>query len=311
MINVQIIVQKYGGSLMKGNRNQKRIIEIVQNEINQGNKLILVVSAIGRDKDPYSTDTLLSYGTHLSKKELDRLISIGETFSSLMFTDQLLEQGVNCYCPSHLQLDILCDETYTNGQILKSEGNTISTLLNKYDVLVIGGFIGKTIQQEIITLGRGGSDLTAAILAHQVHADRLEIFKEVDGICTIDPKICHQYKNIEQLDYNQLNLIAKYGVKVIQDKAANLILKEKIPLVVRSFYNNQKTRINENQNKLEALSIIKKDSGFYIIGYISDEIKEIILNRFFEYEMKCYDDHIEVYSPNQKDLLFCHKILFE
>ncbi len=245
---MNIIVQKYGGTSTRNQETRTHIYKNVVDYVHKGYKVVVVVSAMGRYPDPYATDTLLSLvsSKHLTSKENDELTSIGETISSLVIKSELEHLGFKVASISNQELGIITDNHYQNANILSIDGSFILKQLHKADIIVCPGFQGHTINGQVTTLGRGGSDLSAIIIGIAVHAKEVEIYSDVNGIYTIDPKINHTAKKIDTITFYEMLELARNGTKVLNHRCIELAAKNNITIHARSSF--------------------EKDIGTYVIG---------------------------------------------
>ncbi|QVK19431.1 aspartate kinase [Mycoplasmatota bacterium] len=229
--SMNIVVQKFGGTSICNKDQFKKSIIHIQKELKLNHKVICVVSAMGRKKDPYATDTLKNLiNFHVSKKEQDRLMSIGEIISSIVFTDYLIENDINAIALSTKEIGIITNNNFTNADIIKINDLDILNKLSKFDVLVIPGFQGQTLNGEVTTLGRGGSDTTAIALGIALDALYVEIISDVEGVFTADPRIVKEAIKIPKLNFDVLVDMTKNGSKVLHAKGALLAKYNKVNL---------------------------------------------------------------------------------
>ena len=163
---MNIIVQKFGGTSTRSRESRSMMYNNIIREINNGNKVVAVVSAMGRYDDPYATDTLLSIVNtkQLTDEEIDRLTSIGETISTLVCKSELATLGYRAATITNSELGIVTDSTFNNATINKVEGKDILEKLKYADIVFCPGFQGHSVHGKITTLGRGGSDLSAVAI---------------------------------------------------------------------------------------------------------------------------------------------------
>lgn len=235
MINVEIVVMKFGGTSVRDQATRYEAFKHIRRELNAGYKIVVVVSAMGRVGECYATDTLKSLVSyHISKKENDRLLSCGEIISSIVMADFLLQQGLKAHALSADETGIRTDETYSNANILEVKTDTILTCFQNYDILVIPGFVGTTRIGEITTLGRGGSDTSAVAIGGALKAAYVDIYSDVEGVMTADPKLVKNARVLEKISYDNLIALAARGAKVIHLKAIELAKKYHVKLRLRS-----------------------------------------------------------------------------
>ena len=239
---MEVLVQKFGGTSVRDRDSRKCAIDHVKQAVKNGYQVVVVVSAIGRFGDPYATDTLLSLvnypETNISNREVDLLMSCGEIISSIVFTNELIEEGIKTAAITGPQAGILTTDDFTNARIEKVNTKLINEYFKTYDVIVVAGFQGMDREGNITTLGRGGSDTSAVALGAALGAKYVDIFTDVDGIKTADPVIVKNAKTLKVMTYNEIVHLAYRGSKVIHPRAVEIAMQEKIPIRVRSTYSN-------------------------------------------------------------------------
>ncbi|WP_239253948.1 aspartate kinase [Listeria ilorinensis] len=237
---MKLIVQKFGGTSVQSEETRQMAFGHIQKSLEEGYKVVVVVSAIGRFGDPYATDTLLqligSQETRLSAREQDMLVSVGETISAAVFTNMLLESGIQATSISGAQAGIETTDDHLNAKITEVDPSRLMRLFVEYDVVVVAGFQGAAPNGDTTTLGRGGSDTTAAALGVAVQAEYIDIFTDVDGMMTADPRIVEHARSLPRVSYNEVSNMAYQGAKVIHPRAVEIAMKAKIPLRIRSTY---------------------------------------------------------------------------
>ena len=201
---MNIRVMKFGGTSLRNRKTRKYVYRHVI-EASKSSKVVLVVSAMGRYPDAYATDTLLAIGNdYLSKEESARLVSMGEQLSSLKVCAELSEMGIQAYSMAFQDAGILTDETYEYAKVLRLDSRKIKEQLKTYDVIVVGGFIGIAQEGKVTTLGRGGSDYSAVLFADMLGLQQVDIFTDVDGVYTLDPKLNSYATKYERLSYDEM-----------------------------------------------------------------------------------------------------------
>ena len=233
---MKIIVQKFGGTSVRNEKNRMHALKHVSNSIQQGYKVIIVVSAMGRKGEPYATDTLMNLvnKNHLPKRETDLLISCGEIISTVVFTNMLIEHGISAISLTGSQAGFYTDNNFSNAKILQMRTERLINELEKHDVVVVTGFQGANNKGDITTLGRGGSDTSAAALGAAVNAEYVDIFTDVDGILTADPNIYSNAFPLKTMSYNEVCQMAYQGAKVIHPRAVEIAKQAQIKLRIRS-----------------------------------------------------------------------------
>ncbi|MEN2666699.1 aspartate kinase [Listeria aquatica] len=237
---MNLIVQKFGGTSVQSEETRKMAFRHIKRATESGYKVVVVVSAIGRLGDPYATDTLLELigakETKLSSREEDVLLSVGETISCAVFTNMLKEAGINSVGFSGGQAGIFTTSEHLNAKILEVDPKRILAAFDQVDVVVVAGFQGVDEQGDITTLGRGGSDTSAAALGVALQADFVDIFTDVDGMMTADPRIVEHARSLPRVSYAEVSNMAYQGAKVIHPRAVEIAMTAKIPMRIRSTY---------------------------------------------------------------------------
>ena len=240
---MEIIVRKYGGTSLDSIAKIKKIAETTKKSINEGKKIVLVVSAMGK-----STDELLKkakmLSSHPDTRELDLLMSSGEIVSSALMSIALQELGLKAISLTGFQAGIDTNSTFGEAQIVSIDNKRINNEINNGRVVVIAGFQGYNENFEITTLGRGGSDTTAVALAASLKADICEVYTDVEGIFTADPRIVKNAKKIDYLSYEDMLELANYGAKM-HPRSIELAMTYNVPIyVASSFTENEGTLIH-------------------------------------------------------------------
>ena len=214
--------------------------EHIRDALKEGFKVVVVVSAMGRMNDPYATDTLLSLigGNKplVTKREQDLLMSCGEIISSVTFAHTLLDKGINATALTGAQAGIRTNNDYTNAKIIDLSCERLLSELKEHDAVVVAGFQGMAQNGDVTTLGRGGSDTTAAALGVALQAERIDIFTDVEGIMTADPRIAEKARPLTHVTYTEVCNLAYQGAKVIHPRAVEIAMHGRIPIRIRSTY---------------------------------------------------------------------------
>ncbi len=262
---MEIIIQKFGGTSVATKENRQRVASIVKNTINQGKQVVVVVSAMGRIGEPYATDTLMSLIGHqqamVSPKEKDLLISTGEIISTVVMSNTLRQEGIESLAVTGGEAGIITTDQYNNAEIIGIDPEYLKALLEKKIVPVIAGFQGRTPQYNVTTIGRGGSDTTASVIGEALNAKCVEIYTDVNGIMTADPKYCNQAKSIQMISYDEVFQMADSGAKVIHKGAVEIAKRSGIPLIIKNtFSNHNGTQITHydtlNTGEIDANKVI-------------------------------------------------------
>jgi len=239
--------------------NPSKIINVARRIIDtykKGYRVVVVVSAPGKTTDHlYSAALAVSGKSIPSSRELDMLLSTGEQISISLLTMKLQDLGVKAISLTGHQLGIITDSSHTKARIKKIETKRIIKLLDENYIVVVAGFQGYS-KRDITTLGRGGSDLTAVALASVLKAESCEIFTDVDGVFTADPRIVPGAKKINRISYEEMLEMASSGAQVMQTRSLGFAQKYNVLTHVRSsFHNRTGTLIGGETNMLEKVVI--------------------------------------------------------
>ncbi len=269
VVITNIIVQKFGGTSVSTSERRNMAVSKVVDAIEQGFMPVVVVSAIGRSGDPYATDTLINFAKSIykdtPKRELDILMSCGEIISSVIFSNVLMSKGYKSKVFTGGQAGIITDDNFGDAEIIRVEPQYLLDALNQNIIPVVAGFQGITVDGDITTLGRGGSDTTAALLGEALKAYAVEIYTDVDGIMTADPRIVSNAHILKRISYNEVFQLAEQGAKVIHPRAVEIAMRGNIPLVIKNTmsdspgtiitqYNNVYNNIYESDNLVTGIA---------------------------------------------------------
>jgi aspartate kinase len=259
---MKIIVQKFGGTSVKDEKSRAHGLRHIEKALSDGFKVVVVVSAMGRKGDPYATDTLLSLiGGNLSKisrREHDSLLACGEIISSVVFTNMLLENGINAVALTGAQAGFRTNNDYTNAKIIEMKCDRLLRELENADVVVVAGFQGSAKNGDVTTIGRGGSDTSAAALGASLNAEWIDIFTDVEGIMTADPRIAENARPLSVVTYTEVCNMAYQGAKVIHPRAVEIAMQAKVPIRIRSTYSDNLGTLVTTINKENRGSDIKE-----------------------------------------------------
>lgn len=246
---MKIIVQKFGGTSVSSDERRNQVVAKVKKAIEDGYSPVVVVSAMGRKGAPYATDTLLSLVENefkkCNKQASDMLMCCGEIISSVVMSNALYEAGISAVPLTGGQAGIITNDSFTKAQFIDSDNKLIMEIIESGKVPVVTGFQGITKDGFFTTLGRGGSDTSACILGVALEAEEIEIYTDVDGIMTADPRIVDNASLIDVISYNEVFQLADQGAKVIHPSAVDLARKGNIPVLIKNTMSNCKgTLIN-------------------------------------------------------------------
>lgn len=231
-----IVVQKFGGSAVESTQKLFNICKYITEEYDNNNKVVVIVSAQGN-----TTDNLIreakEINENIDKRELDVLMSVGEQITIAKLAMCLKTLGYNAISLTGWQIPIKTNNTYGNSDIKKINLDRIVKELNSNKVVIIAGFQGITEENDITTLGRGGSDTTAVAIAAALGASKCDIYKDVDGVYNLDPKTNKEVFKYETMSYDEMLSLANSGAKVLHNKSVKIAKKFKIPIHIKSIYN--------------------------------------------------------------------------
>ncbi|MBT0824119.1 MULTISPECIES: aspartate kinase [Campylobacter] len=248
-----LIVQKYGGTSVGTLERIDEVAKRVAKSKKTCDKLVVVVSAMSG-----VTNELIDFAHHFSKnpsgREMDMLLSSGERVTSSLLAIALNEMGLKATAFSGRNAGIITDDVYTKARIEHIDTTNINKALDEGYIVVVAGFQGIDRMGNVTTLGRGGSDLSAVALAGALNADLCEIYTDVDGVYTTDPRIEPKAKKLDKISYEEMLELASLGAKVLQNRSVELAKKLNVKLVTRSSFNeNEGTIITKEENMEQAL----------------------------------------------------------
>lgn len=243
-----LIVQKYGGSSVANIERIKNVAKRIAEYKKNGNSLVVVVSAFGD-----TTDELLQLAHKVtpipSEREIDMLISTGEQVSVAVLAMAVHRMGVDAISFTGGQVGIITDHSHTKARIIDVSAERIKNELKKGRVVIVAGFQGVNLKQEITTLGRGGSDITAVALAKALNADMCEIYTDVEGVYTADPRVVKDARKLSRISYEEMLELASLGAQVMQARSMEVAKKFSVPLHIRSSFTNKEGTIISKEVK--------------------------------------------------------------
>ena len=272
---MQLIVQKFGGTSVADAARMKMAAKRAVDAHSAGNRVIVVVSARGK-----MTDELLELAYEIndnpSTRELDSLLSTGEQMSSALMAMAIHSLGSPAVSFVGRQIGITTDSFHTKARIVNMKVDRILEELSKNKIVVVAGYQGVDENDNITTLGRGGSDTSAVALAALLKADICDIYTDVDGIFTADPRIVPKARKLDKISYDEILELASMGAQVVHVRSVELAKKYNVPIRVRSSFNNSiGTLICKEVMEMEdivvsGVTVTKNDAKITIIG-VSDE----------------------------------------
>ena len=247
----KLIVKKFGGTSVANPERIEAVADIVEQTINEGNRVTIVLSAMGNN-----TDELISLAKEINPepdlREYDALLSTGEQVSVALFAMALLKRGIQGKSYTAYQLGIKTNSSHSRARILDVDVNKIIKELGEGVVPVITGFQGMNELGDITTLGRGGSDTTGVALAVALNADECQIYTDVDGVFTTDPRVYDKARLLTNVSFEEMLELSSMGAKVLQLRAVEYASKFNMPVrVLSSFNQGEGTLVQEEKNIME------------------------------------------------------------
>lgn len=237
-----IVVQKYGGTSIGSTDKIKEVAQRIVRYKEQGHQVVAVVSAVG-----HTTDKLVTMAQEITEnppeREMDMLLSTGEQISISLLAMAIKALGQDVISLTGAQVGIRTNKVHTKAKILEVSSNRLNKELTENKIVIVAGFQGVTLDNEITTLGRGGSDTTAVAVAAALKADVCEIFTDVDGVYTTDPRMVPEARKLSQITYDEMLELASLGAGVLQPRAVEFAKIHDVVLHVRSSNNDNEGTI--------------------------------------------------------------------
>ncbi|CAN7179858.1 aspartate kinase [Peribacillus frigoritolerans] len=251
-----LIVQKFGGTSVGSVEKIKNVANRVIEEAENGNEVVVVVSAMGK-----TTDQLVSMARDISgspsKREMDMLLTTGEQVTISLLTMALIEEGHEAISYTGWQAGMQTESVHGNARILNIDATRIQAQLQEKKIVVVAGFQGNDANGEITTLGRGGSDTTAVAIAAALNADRCDIYTDVTGVFTTDPRYIKGARKLQSISYDEMLELANLGAGVLHPRAVEYAKNYQIPLEVRSSMERELGTIIEEEATMEENLIVR------------------------------------------------------
>lgn len=275
-----MFICKFGGTILNDSKNYTKIYRLINRRIKK-EKVLIIVSAIGRINDPYSTDTLMKQTNYLNELEKDSMVSIGEQYSSLKLTNYLKQKGLKTRCILLNEINLKITGNYEVYPYFYEE------LFNDYDCVIVPGFLGKNEFGYIKTLPRGGSDLTAILMAKYLNEKDVYLYKDTIGVYSCNDDIIHNKETINRLSYDQANTYFSYTGEVVQTNALEIAKQENI-----------KVHICNLNSRIETI-IHNQDYPYCIYGIMNIENKIYLFGKTDEYTLTVIKDFLRTYRNIQ------------
>ncbi|MFZ7132690.1 MAG: aspartate kinase [Eubacteriales bacterium] len=293
-----LIVQKYGGSSVGSIERIQNVAKRVIQTKEDGKDVVVVVSAMGDTTDEL-VDMAYKISDRPTEREMDMLLSTGEQVSIALLAIAIKSLGHEVISLTGAQCGIITSDRHNKARIDEIKTTRIMLELNEGKIVIVAGFQGVNREQDITTLGRGGSDTTAVALAAALKARSCQIFTDVDGVFTADPRIVSEAKLIPQISYDEVLELASLGVKVLHPRAVELAGKYHVPLEVRSSFNDHHGSIIEEDINMEKVFIrgISLDEDIAKISVLGVPDKPGIAFKLFS-SLAGADIHVDMIVQN-------------
>lgn len=304
-----IIVQKFGGSSVADAEKVKNVANRVVETYKDGNNVVVVVSAQGD-----TTDDLIEKAHEInenpSKREMDMLLATGEQISISILAMAIEKIGVPVISLTGWQAGFLTNSNSGNARINKIDTERILSEIDKKKIVIVAGFQGIDKYDDITTLGRGGSDTSAVAIAAAIHADKCEIYTDVDGVYTADPRIVKNAKKLDEITYDEMLELASLGANVLHNRSVEMAKKYNVKLEVKSSFEKTPGTIVKEAVSVEKMLIrgVARDNDIARISIIGVEDKPGIAFRVFSLLAKA-NINVDVIlqsigRDNKKDISF-------
>ncbi len=250
-----LVVHKYGGTSVADVERIENVANRVIKARDAGQDIVVVVSAMSGE-----TNKLIAYAEYFTsvpaKKEMDMLLSSGERVTAALLSIALQAKGYDAIAMSGRQAGIVTDDTHTYARIESIDPTAMHEAIREGKIVIVAGFQGINKDGSVTTLGRGGSDLSAVALAAALKADQCEIYSDVDGIYTTDPRIEPKAKKLDTISYDEMLELSSLGAKVLQNRSVELAKKLNVKLYAKSsFSDNEGTLITKESNSMEEVLV--------------------------------------------------------
>lgn len=294
-----LIVQKYGGTSVGSVDRIKRVAKRIVDRADEGKKMVVVVSAMGKQTD-HLVEMAKSINPNPPSRELDVLMATGEQESIALLAMAIQALGHSVISLTGAQCGIKTSEVHKKARIEGIDTSRLQREIDTHQVVIVAGFQGIDDRDEVTTLGRGGSDTSAVALAAALKAESCEIYTDVDGVYDADPRIVPDAKKIDEISYQEVLEMASLGAGVLHTRSVELAEKYKLSLVVRSSFNdNPGTLIKEEVNRMEKVLIrgIALDEDIAKISILEVPDKPGIAFRLFSF-LAAQNIHVDMIVQN-------------
>jgi len=252
---MSLIVQKFGGTSVADLERIRSVARRVARTFDQGHDVVVILSAMAG-----VTDRLITLAGEVTdapdKRELDVLLATGEQTTAALLAMTLRSMNYPAVSLMGYQAEVMTDCTFGNARIMDIGASRVRALLDRHTIVVVAGFQGCDREGNITTLGRGGSDTSAVAMAAALKADVCDIFTDVDGVYTADPRICSKARKLEKISYDEMMEMASIGAKVLQIRSVEFAKKYNVPVHVRSSFNEEEgTMVVRETEDMERLVV--------------------------------------------------------
>lgn len=277
-----LIVQKFGGSSVANAEKIFNVANRVTETYDAGNSVVVVVSAMGDTTDEL-IEKAMEINPNGSKREMDMLLSTGEQVTISLLSMAIEKLGYPVVSLTGWQIGMKTDSHYSNARIHKVDAERINTELDKNRIVVVAGFQGINKYDDITTLGRGGSDTTAVAIAASLHADLCEIYTDVDGVYTADPRIVKNAQKLETVSYDEMLELASLGANVLHNRSVEMAKKYHVNLAVKSSFNKVEGTYVKEVGKVEKMMVkgVSRDNDVARIAVVGLEDQPGIAFKIF------------------------------
>lgn len=277
-----LIVQKFGGSSVANAEKVFNVASRVIDAYNEGNKVVVVVSAQGD-----TTDDLIEKAKEInpnpSKREMDMLLSTGEQISISLLAMAIEKLGYPVVSLTGWQIGMKTDSSYGQARIKKIDAERLEMELDKNNIIVVAGFQGINKYDDITTLGRGGSDTTAVAIAAALHADKCEIYTDVDGVYSTDPRIVPDAVKLDEITYDEMLELASLGANVLHNRSVEMAKKYQVKLEVKSSFQKVDGTVVKEEVKMEKMLVrgVTRDNNVARVAVVGVEDQPGIAFKIF------------------------------
>ncbi len=282
----KVIVLKFGGSSLKDVESIDKVISIIKSRIEQGYKVVAVVSARGKVTEALLKDADI-FAPSGNPREVDMLLTTGERASAALVAMALSSKGFSAISLTGSQAGIITDDNHTNARIIEVRPARVTDALKEGKTVVVGGFQGVSFKKEVTTLGRGGSDTTAVALAAALNAEVCEIFSDVDGVYTADPNIVKDACKIDEMSYQEMQELSESGAKVLHSRAVEFAKEKGIEIHCKSTFepDNPGTVIKgfETREKIRKAGVAYEKNVILVHTYEPDSTSLLTINNVLKF----------------------------